>query len=176
MITSAIQTLLEMAMRLLFAVIPVRIDKRPQELWKQFQLTRPSQAQVELWARSNPPAWAIITGTVSGVIVLDFDGDEGNATMHGLGLDPHVKTGSGGHHVYSRIPAGTFRPSTARPSGSLGRSSPASIFAVTADTRSLQVGRILESTFGFARWFPTHWIYFPTRCGLLLGSWYHLHL
>jgi len=52
----------------------------------------------------DPPAWAVITGAISGVVVVDFDGDAGNATMRALGLTPHVRTGSGGHHVYFEHP------------------------------------------------------------------------
>jgi hypothetical protein len=52
----------------------------------------------------NPPCWAVITGELSGLVILDFDGERGNATMRKLGLDPHVHTGSGGHHVYFKHP------------------------------------------------------------------------
>ena len=94
-------SLIEQAMRLSWALLPVGPDKRPLvKSWKEFQLTRASQVQVESWVQGHPPAWAIITGAVSGVIVLDFDGEAGNATMRALGLNPHVRTGSGGHHVY----------------------------------------------------------------------------
>ncbi|HLH30353.1 MAG TPA: bifunctional DNA primase/polymerase [Terriglobia bacterium] len=105
MLNSAIQFLVEMALRLRFAIIPIRSDKRPVlASWKEFQSLCPSQAQVELWARDQPPAWAIITGAISGVVVLDFDGDRGIATMNALGLLPHVRTGSGGFHAYFRHP------------------------------------------------------------------------
>jgi len=38
------------------------------------------------------------------MIVLDFDGAEGVATMNVLGLLPHVQTPSGGYHVYVKHP------------------------------------------------------------------------
>jgi hypothetical protein len=44
------------------------------------------------------------------VIVLDFDGAQGNKTLRTLGFSPHVKTGSGGHHVYIEHPG--FRVAT----------------------------------------------------------------
>jgi len=93
-------------------VLPVRADKRPAiPSWKQFQQERVSVAQVEEWARQiKPRAWAVVTGAISGVIVLDFDGDTGNQTIKKLGLAPHVRTGSGGHHVYIEHPG--FRVAT----------------------------------------------------------------
>jgi hypothetical protein len=100
MLNSAVYFLVEMAMRLALSIIPIRINKRPFESWEEYQRGAATQSQVEMWMRENPPAWAIVTGAVSRVIVLDFDGERGNATMRALGLDPHVRTGSGGHHVY----------------------------------------------------------------------------
>src|ERR1035438_1554970 len=70
-------SLIEQAMRLSWALLPVGPDKRPLvKSWKEFQLTRASQVQVESWVQGHPPAWAIITGAVSGVIVLDFRSEE----------------------------------------------------------------------------------------------------
>jgi hypothetical protein len=87
-------------------IIPVRLDKRPLiPAWAQFQHMRVSASQVEEWARKlRPPAWAVITGAISGLIILDFDGDSGNATWLKLALNPHVRTGSGGHHLYVQHP------------------------------------------------------------------------
>jgi hypothetical protein len=105
MLNSAVQLLIETAMRLGFALLPIGLDKRPlTKSWKEFQRMRASREQVELWAKEQPPAWAIITGAISGVVVLDFDGAVGNSTMQALGLNPHVRTGSGGHHVYFAHP------------------------------------------------------------------------
>jgi hypothetical protein len=63
-----------------WSVIPVRADKRPAiKSWKEFQRTRPSVAQVRDWAKKlRPRAWAVVCGLISGLIVLDFDGDAGN--------------------------------------------------------------------------------------------------
>src|ERR1017187_4926308 len=88
-----------------FGLLPVDMDKHPlTKSWKEFQVARASEAQIEQWLRIDPPAWAIITGAVSGIVVLDFDGDRGNATMGALGLNPHVRSGGGGHHVYFQHP------------------------------------------------------------------------
>jgi len=87
-------------------VFPARADKRPAiPSWKPYQRQRVSVAQVREWTKKlRPKAWAVITGTISGLIVLDFDGDAGNATLRKLGFAPHVRTGSGGHHVYFKHP------------------------------------------------------------------------
>jgi hypothetical protein len=37
-------------------------------------------------------------------VVADFDGNRGQELLQSFGLDPHVRTGSGGHHVYLTHP------------------------------------------------------------------------
>lgn len=87
-----------------WSIIPVREDKRPQFSWKEFQDRRPTSEELAEWKKSKPPAWAVITGEISGIVIIDFDGDEGRHTMESLGLSPHLKTGSGGYHVYVQHP------------------------------------------------------------------------
>ena len=89
------------ALSLGWSVIPCRRDKRPCLSWKQFQSRKPTPEEIQSWhSRYNPSAWAVITGAVSGVVVLDFDGETGHQTRTKLKLTPHVKTGSGGSHIY----------------------------------------------------------------------------
>ncbi len=89
------------ALALGWSVIPCRRDKRPCLSWKQFQSRKPTREEIQSWqSEYNPCAWAVITGTVSGVVVLDFDGETGDRTRTALKLTPHVETGSGGSHVY----------------------------------------------------------------------------
>lgn len=91
-----------------WSLIPVRPDKRPAiATWKEFQKKRPTEAEFERWAAKEPAAWAVITGAVSDVVVIDFDGLDGCKTLEALGLDPHVRTGSGGFHVYAKHPGVT---------------------------------------------------------------------
>jgi len=87
-------------------VFPALASKRPMiPSWKQFQQRRVSVAEVLEWQRDlRPRVWAVVTGAISGLVVLDFDGEAGNATMQRLELLPHVRTGTGGHHVYIRYP------------------------------------------------------------------------
>jgi hypothetical protein len=88
------------------SIIPLKLDKKPPiPTWKPFQSQLPTREQIEAWAfEFDPPLWAIITGKLSGLIVIDFDGDKGRETMLALGLDPHIQTGSGGYHCYVEYP------------------------------------------------------------------------
>jgi|GEM_PF-5836589 len=88
-----------------WSVIPVQSDKRPLFPWKRYQSSRLSVEELGRSAkRREVSGWAIVTGAISGIVILDFDGDQGNAQLAKLGLQPHVRTGSGGHHVYFRYP------------------------------------------------------------------------
>lgn len=84
----------------------MRNDKKPfLSSWKEFQNRRATLVQVERWQEKfTPPAWAVVTGKISGFFILDFDGESGRLTMEELGLDPHVRTGSGYYHVYIEHP------------------------------------------------------------------------
>lgn len=88
-----------------WSVIPQQQDRSGYFPWREFQSRRPTKGEVQGWAMSYPNAmWAVVTGQVSGVLVLDFDGDEGLATMESLGLKPLVRTPGGGAHVYVHAP------------------------------------------------------------------------
>jgi P4 family phage/plasmid primase-like protien len=108
-----------------WSVIPVRLDKRPLvKEWKTYQQRQPTRAELEQWANMQPPAWAVITGQVSGLVIVDFDGPEGVETMHSLGLKPHVVTGSGGRHVYFRYPGFHVPTLNAKTKNALGEAYP----------------------------------------------------
>ncbi len=103
------------AIKMGWSIIPVGIDKRPLlESWKQFQTTPATPEKIEEWHtkgyytrsrhRCRPAGWAVVTGKVSGILILDFDGEKGAAALERLKLRPHVRTGSGGAHVYFRHP------------------------------------------------------------------------
>jgi hypothetical protein len=63
----------------------------------------------------------VVTGAISGVVVLDFDGKRGAETLKRLGLAPHVKTGSGGSHVYFQHPGWRVPTVNAKSKRELGR-------------------------------------------------------
>jgi hypothetical protein len=88
-----------------WSVIPVGLDKKPLVEWAPYQTVRPTLEQVERWhAELKPAGWAVVTGEISGIVVIDFDGGAGLATMHKYGILPHLRTGSGGAHAYVVYP------------------------------------------------------------------------
>jgi len=83
-----------------FSIIPVGRDKKPLISWKEFQERKPTIEELEGWF-SNPSVTgiAIITGRISGVIVLDT---EEGADITGLEIPktPTAISGGGGIHYY----------------------------------------------------------------------------
>ena len=87
------------------AVIPLNRRKKPLVKWKPYQTDPATIEQVLAWQRQfHPPAWAVVTGRRYRFLVLDFDGARGLQTMRKLQIQPHVRTGSGGHHYYIEYP------------------------------------------------------------------------
>lgn len=68
-------------------------------VWRPLQDALPTEAQVRRWLSEDGVGIALVTGKLSGVVVLDFDGAEGEALLAQLGLRPHTRTPSGGYHV-----------------------------------------------------------------------------
>ena len=101
---------LELALQLCdmgLSVIPAVVDKAPCVKWKKYQAERPTADQIRKWdANLHPPIWGIVTGPVSGRVVVDFDGAAGEATRANVftSLEPHVKTPSGGSHIHVTCP------------------------------------------------------------------------
>ncbi len=103
--------------RLIDQAITLLIDKRwamvpstgpkksPCVLWKRFQGQLPTVDQLRQWNRTfKPERWGLVTGTLSRIVVVDFDGDLGRSLMEKWGIVPHVRTGSGGFHWYGLHP------------------------------------------------------------------------
>ena len=107
-----------------WSVIPCGAKKRPLVLWKDYQ-TRPlTSNELTNWANRNPATWAVVTGTLSGVVVLDFDGEAGAETLARLGLRAHVVTPSGGAHVYCQHPGGAVPTMNSKVHAALGAAWP----------------------------------------------------
>ena len=103
-----------------WSVVPMRVEvvgekreKRPLIEWQQYQAQPPTEAEVQAWAERWPDMGiAIVTGAVSGLVVLDEDvaggGDASLAQLtaqHGaLPATPIVHTAGGGRHFYFRHP------------------------------------------------------------------------
>jgi hypothetical protein len=57
-----------------FSVLPVHGNKSAAIQWKQYQTRRPTSSDLHHWfTQKQYPGLAIITGMISGIIVLDFD-------------------------------------------------------------------------------------------------------
>lgn len=92
--------------------------KRPIIRWQHFQHERPTEEQLIKWHERWPKAnLAVVTGVVSGIVVLDIDpshgGEESIGVMeirHGA-LPPTVEsiTGGGGRHLYFAHPGREVR-------------------------------------------------------------------
>jgi len=97
-----------------WSVVPLRPrEKRPLIPWQPYQQKRPSRRQVATWFRDNPGAnLGIVTGAVSGLVVLDIDIDHGGEDSvqalerrHGaIPATVEARTGGGGRHLYFRHP------------------------------------------------------------------------
>lgn len=101
-----------------WSVIPVRPrEKVPAVAWAEYQ-TRPAGAALfeSWWLNGHPDRGVgVVTGAISGLLVLDFDGEQGMETLAALeaehgDLPPTVRqlTPSGGCHVLFRHPGGTI--------------------------------------------------------------------
>jgi putative DNA primase/helicase len=92
--------------RLEWCPIPIKErSKEPNLLELQPYLSRrPTREELGAWAWSGV---GIVTGELSGVLVLDVDGPEGEAELrkHGHPATPMVRTPSGGLHLYFKHPA-----------------------------------------------------------------------
>jgi archaellum biogenesis ATPase FlaH len=104
---SVLQAALEY-LRLGFSVIPLH-GKRATIKWEEYQKRGPEEALVRQWFGGNDSNLGIVTGKVSGLLVLDADGLEGMETIVSkdllLPLTPTAKTGKG-THFYFRYPDG----------------------------------------------------------------------
>jgi putative DNA primase/helicase len=94
-----------------WSIIPCRLDKKPyfdllpkdsngKAEWKPYQTRQASAAEIQAWKQASPPppAFAIVTGTISNRITIDFDGEKGKLLAAKWGIRPHRTTGSGGLH------------------------------------------------------------------------------
>jgi Bifunctional DNA primase/polymerase, N-terminal len=107
-----------------WSVVPAAVTgKRALVPWKRWQAAAPDPEQLRAWWRRRPRANpAVITGTLSGVIVVDVDschhGDHALAELeqhHGdLPWSAVVETPSGGVHAYLAHPGGRIANSASR--------------------------------------------------------------
>jgi hypothetical protein len=93
-----------------WSVIPLeKLGKKPLISWEQYQVNLAPLETIKGWARFNGNV-GIITGALSGIVVLDLDSDEAIAEAKRRGLPENtvvVQTGRG-EHWYFRHPGGTI--------------------------------------------------------------------
>jgi hypothetical protein len=90
-----------------FSVIPVKQDKKPLIPWQEYQTRRPTQDEVNGWWLKYPQAnVGIVTGKVSGVVVLDVDdpSQDISTLIPDSLIAPTCQTPRGGHHIYFKAP------------------------------------------------------------------------
>ena len=67
--------------------------KFPLIKWKPYQDRLPTKAEIGEWQdRFHPRLWGVVTGEVSGVVVVDTDNVEARSLLEAEGLTPHVLT------------------------------------------------------------------------------------
>ena len=101
-----------------WSIIPIRpVDKRPLVRWEEFQHRHPSEAEARAWFCGCPEAGiGIVTGTNSGLVVVDIDVRHGGdgalehlEREHGrLATTVECRTGGGGRHLYFAHLEGSF--------------------------------------------------------------------
>jgi bifunctional DNA primase/polymerase-like protein/primase-like protein len=102
-----------------WSIIPIKYgDKRPLIRWEEFQFRRPSADEVRAWFSCWPDAGiAVVTGSISGVVVLDIDlRHDGEASLERLQqqhdrlpMTLECRSGGGGRHLYFAHPGGLVR-------------------------------------------------------------------
>jgi hypothetical protein len=102
-----------------WSIIAIRPgDKRPLVHWEEFQHRRPSGAEAGAWfCRWREAGIGIVTGAISGLVVIDIDVRHGGDVAlehlereHGrLPTTVECQTGGGGRHLYFAHPGGLVR-------------------------------------------------------------------
>ena len=96
-----------------FSLVPVRTgSKEPAVPWSEFTERRASSDELSVsFAQTRAENIEMITGSVSGIVVLDVDGTEGEETIASLGgipLTPTVKAARGCHY-YFKHPGAAYK-------------------------------------------------------------------
>jgi len=102
-----------------WSIIPIRSgEKRPLVRWEEFQYRRPHAEEVHVWFSRWPDAGiGVVTGAVSGLVVLDIDPEHGGAaSLERLQLQHfrlpttvECRSGGGGRHIYFAHPGAFVR-------------------------------------------------------------------
>lgn len=89
-----------------FSVIPLLAkDKKPAISWAEYQKRRPTRDELRTWFSEGDYNIGIVTGKISGIVVVDLDSEEALKYVedHNFPPAPMVKTGKG-YHLYYKHP------------------------------------------------------------------------
>lgn len=92
-----------------FSVIPIKPGGKESLIdWKFFQSRKTIPEEAQNWWTEKPNAnIGIITGSISGILVMDVDGAEGIETLRQLEVPSTWKAQTGkGYHYYFKHPGG----------------------------------------------------------------------
>ncbi|HOQ43386.1 MAG TPA: bifunctional DNA primase/polymerase [Smithellaceae bacterium] len=95
-----------------FSVIPIQGDKRPFIKWEPYQTKRATPEEIRQWWQRWPGAMiGIVTGEITGILVIDCDTLEGYEAIQRLLPDsiilPIARTPRGGWHLWFIYPKGS---------------------------------------------------------------------
>ncbi len=100
------------------SVIPIKPRSKTPVInsWREYQNRLPTEDEIRQWWTQNPNAGiAIITGKISGFVVLDLDAKHNRSSKElrdsGLSLPPTAcaRTGGGGEHFLYKYPKDRFK-------------------------------------------------------------------
>jgi hypothetical protein len=100
-----------------FSVLPLQDNKRPFFKWEEFQKRRATPEEIKKWWKDYPRAMVgIVTGAISGVVVVDIDKQESKDAVKALIPQelfnplalPICRTPRGGWHIYFKHPGQTI--------------------------------------------------------------------
>lgn len=90
-----------------YSIIPsggAETHKKALVTWKPFQTRKATEEEIGQWQETlNPTIWAVVTGEISKLFIIDIDKPPAIAMMEAARIKPHIKT-SRGFHYYCRWP------------------------------------------------------------------------
>jgi len=95
-----------------WSVIPIKPEgKRPAIAWKEFQERQPTEEEVEEWWTKWPDYdIALVTGAISGVVVVDCDNEDAEHAAFDAGMRSWIRAKTKrGSHLYFRHPRDGIR-------------------------------------------------------------------
>ncbi len=91
-----------------WSIIPIvstgKKKKPDLKTWSPYQNQRAEEKTIRAWWGAKPQRnIGIVTGHISGLVVLDVDGEQGRASVRGFTLPatPTVQTGKGFHYYFA---------------------------------------------------------------------------